>query len=458
MFDIIIVGAGLSGLQSALSAQEAGLTVAVVEARDRLGGKVWSVPLASGRGVVDLGAAWVNDSMQKRVWRYTQMFGLDVVRQRLEGQAVMIAGEGEGGRVEFPFGIMPEFSAAEKRDLERVRDHIQAESMQTGLPSQEQDAVTLDQYVRDLGARPKTRSMVNLWSQVMHGVESSEQSAAFFIDYCRRNHGLLAIRADDRTGGQYLRYHQGTSAIVEGIAGLVGHANIHLSSPVASIQDHGGHVSVITTNGNTFQGKKCILSLPTTLYKDINILPPLPPRAQEVYNSTRLGDYNKAIVCYDRPWWRDQGYNGFFMSFNGPVNLARDTSVDEKRQFSLTCFVNGQFGRDWSRLRSHERRKVVLEQLAKVYKVDRDSEVWRPIEIFDQVWMEEKFSKGALTPITAVGHLTKFVDVYGKPVGNLHFVGTEFATEWKGYMEGALETGERAVREVMNMLGPRSTL
>lgn len=90
-----------------------------------------------------------------------------------------------------------------------VRDHIQAESLKKGLPSRDQDSVTLDQYVRRLGANQKTAAMVNLWSQVMHGVESSEQSAAFFIDYCRRNHGLLAIRADDKTGGQYLRYQTG---------------------------------------------------------------------------------------------------------------------------------------------------------------------------------------------------------------------------------------------------------
>ena len=106
MFDLIVIGAGFSGLQAALTAQNAGLKVAVIEARDRVGGKVWSVPLASGRGVVDLGAAWVNDSMQKRIWNYTKRFGLEVVQQRLEGRAVLLPGGGE--RLEFPFGITPE--------------------------------------------------------------------------------------------------------------------------------------------------------------------------------------------------------------------------------------------------------------------------------------------------------------------------------------------------------------
>lgn len=106
MFDLVVVGAGLSGLQAAYSAQNAGLSVAVVEARDRVGGKVWSVPLASKRGTADLGAAWINGRLQKRVWAYVEQFGLQVVEQRLEGNAVMQLEEGD--RLVFPFGITPD--------------------------------------------------------------------------------------------------------------------------------------------------------------------------------------------------------------------------------------------------------------------------------------------------------------------------------------------------------------
>ena len=108
MFDVVVVGAGLSGLQAARSAQQAGLSVAVLEARDRVGGKVWSVPLASKRGVADLGAAWINDSLQKRIWSYVQEFDLGVVKQRLDGQAVMQTEDSE--RIVFKYGITPEVS------------------------------------------------------------------------------------------------------------------------------------------------------------------------------------------------------------------------------------------------------------------------------------------------------------------------------------------------------------
>lgn len=121
MYDVVVIGAGLSGLQAAYSAQTAGLSVAVIEARDRVGGKVWSVPLASKRGRADLGAAWINDSMQPKVWAYCEQFDLKVVKQRLEGNAIMQTED--GSRIVFPFGITPEVSGQHAIKAGYLRRH-----------------------------------------------------------------------------------------------------------------------------------------------------------------------------------------------------------------------------------------------------------------------------------------------------------------------------------------------
>lgn len=105
--------------------------------------------------------------------------------------------------------MLLQFPAEEKQNLEKIRDHIEAEAQKKVAPKREDDQVSLDTYVRKLGATEKTCKMVNLWVRAMHGLESTQESAAHFIDYCRRNHGLLAARADDHTGGNYLRVKGG---------------------------------------------------------------------------------------------------------------------------------------------------------------------------------------------------------------------------------------------------------
>ncbi|KAI1061208.1 hypothetical protein LB506_011673 [Fusarium annulatum] len=453
MLDLVIIGAGFSGLQAAVTAQKAGLSIAILEARDRVGGKSWTVPLKNTNGKADLGAAWVNDELQPLVWSYIQQFDLEdqIVKQRLGHKAVMVSADGE--RIEFPFGITPDFTPEEKKNLEMVRDHIQAESLKPNGFRNEDDQISLDQYVRNLGGGPKTLEMINLWVRVMHGLESTEESAAWFIEYCRTNHGLLAIRADDRTGGNYMRLKSGTQSIAKGIADLIGHENIHLSNPVSSIEQTNSGVIVRTTTGKVIKAKKLIISMPSAMLKELTFSPPLPDPAQQVYNNTKLGHYNKAIVFYTKPWWRDGGFNGFFMDFRGPACVVRDTSFDDGGIYGFTCFVNGKPGEEWSKKAPETRRKVILDQLAHAFG---SLEAHNPLEFVEQIWQDEEFSRGALAPVTKIGHLAKYRDVYGKSVGNIHFVGTEYATHWKGYLEGALTSGHAGAKEVIEALKDQS--
>lgn len=337
-----------------------------------------------------------------------------------------------------------------------VRDHIQAESLKKDGFRDEDDQISVDEYVRRLGANKKTRDMINVWVRVMHGLESTEESAAWFIEYCRTNHGLLAIRGDDRTGGNYMRIKCGTQTIAKGIAELVGHENIHLSSPVSSIEQNKKQVTVKTTTGKVIKAKKLIISIPSAMLKELSFSPPLPARAQEVYNNAKLGHYNKAIVFYKKPWWRESGFNGFVMDINGPACVIRDTSFDDEGIYGFTCFTNGSVGEEWAKRTPEKRRKVVLDQLAHAFNAGRDSEVYEPLEYIEQIWKHEQYSRGALAPVTKIGHLSKYRDIYGKAIGHIHFVGTEYATHWKGYMEGALTSGDAGAKEVIEALKKES--
>ncbi|KAI9052037.1 hypothetical protein LZ554_004291 [Drepanopeziza brunnea f. sp. 'monogermtubi'] len=427
-YDVIVVGAGLSGLQAALSIQEAGLSCVVLEARDRVGGKTWSVPLANGRGTVDIGAAWINDTNQSHVYALTKRFGIELVQQNTDGDY-----------------------------LERIRDIIHDLSVAYGSKAssvENYDQVSLEQFAISKGATKRTVDMLKIWSRVMLGIEAQNLSAQFFIEYAGKAGGLKQARSDQKHGGQYLRFRKGTQAISIGLAALLKPNTIRLSTPVSSITDSGSSVIVTTKTGQAFKSTKLVLSIPTPLYADLTISPPLTGTKATASSSTTHGYYSKVILCYDHPWWTQTPATskscGLAISYQCPAAVIRDTSVPDDGHYCLTCFVGGAPGIAWSKLPPHERRAQVLSQVSNIYG-NRD-EVYKPVEIFEQEWTKEEYSKGAPCPVMGPGVLSRVGRALAEPVGSLFFVGTETSEVWSGYMEGAVRSGLRGAEEVVESL------
>jgi monoamine oxidase len=132
--------------------------------------------------------------------------------------------------------------------------------------------------------------------------------------------------------------------------------------------------------------------------------------------------------------------------------VIRDTSIPVDSQYSLTLFIGGAPGLAWSKLPQHERRAQALTQVANIFGVEHEADVYKPIEIFEQEWSKEQWSKGAPCPATTPGLLAAAGNALTEPVGNIHFVGTETSAVWSGYMEGAVRSGVRGAKEVVEKL------
>ncbi|PLN76743.1 amine oxidase [Aspergillus taichungensis] len=444
--DVIVIGAGLSGLQAARSLQDEGITTILLEARSRVGGKTWSI--TDSTGVADLGAEWLNDTTQPTVYHLVQKLGLECAAVQVQGEAVLHVDEKTV--IRHVYGEQAPLPNGEEAVVTRMKAMLEEEYSKVDLTrchDCEHDDITLEDFVRSRGRSAGTLATVAVWTRVMLGCEPGELSAASFLVYCQSQGGLMKMRSG-KTQGRYVTVRTGTQSIAEGLAASLSPGSVRLNTAVQSMAQTSDGVTVYSAAGNGFQAKKVIVAFSSPLYRKISFNPPLPTEKARLVDSTALGCYTKVLASYSRPWWREKGLSGASQSFVGPAAATRDTSVPGG-SFRLTGFLAGQPGREWSRWSAAERKAAFLAQLAIMFASD---EAYQPTDYIEQQWLHEEWSMGCPCPYTPPGVLSTVGACLTEPHGHVHFVGTETAVQWKGYMEGALTSGIRGAQEVVKLL------
>lgn len=315
------------------------------------------------------------------------------------------------------------------------------------------DMLTFEAYLVSRGADKHALATATVWTRAMLGLNPSDLSALFFLNYCKSGGGLLAMRSDRKGGGQHLRIRQGTQMFANGLARTLPQDVIHLESPVQAVIQHERQAIHVHTNGTIYSARKLVTTVPGPALKDIRFAPPLPSAKRLWVESTGYGYYTKAMMEFRSPFWVQYGFCGLVQSFVGPASVVRDTSSPADSKYVLTCFMAGDPGRTWSRQTVAQRQESLLVQLQQLYGAEDLKEEFVGMHSYD--WVEDQFSGwgcpcASLTPgvIDTVG-----ADTLRQPWYDVHFAGTETAGEWKGYMEGAVRSGERAAAEVSQCLG-----
>jgi monoamine oxidase len=219
---------------------------------------------------------------------------------------------------------------------------------------------------------------------------------------------------------------------------------IRLSTPVRRIE-HGGHGVRVVCDTEQWNARYVIVAVPLAVVQDIAFDPPLPRARIEMQGRVVRGSVLKSVLVFDRAPWRDTGASGFSVSDSGPVNVVVDGSDAAGRPGVLVALSVGSHATELSSRSAVEREAIVLAHVRRQFpSVDRAALLGH----LDCDWSSERWSGGGYAARLGPGAWTRFGAALCEPVGPIHWAGTETAREWRSYMEGALESAERSVREL----------
>jgi monoamine oxidase len=441
--DVAIVGGGPSGLAAARELMRRGVDVLVLEARDRVGGRTLSRKLDNGV-TIDVGGQWVAPT-QHRVHSLIQEFGLHTFQTYEEGDGVIYS---DGQRSLFAAGASsddPESSAdvqQGREKLEALAKSIPLDAPWTHPDAKELDRITYADWINQNLSTPFGRWLFNFNAPGVFSVDASELSMLHVAFYFGAGGGFGVV-IGTRGGGQDSRFETGMQALSLGLAQTLGE-RVCFNQVVSKISQTDDGVELMTDRW-CVQAKRTIVAISPTLAGRIRYEPAMPPLRDALTQRMPMGTAIKMMLVYDRPFWREEGLSGFALTDRDVPQLIYDNSPEDGSCGILLGFTEGLPARTWVSASAGERKEEAIRTAVGCF----GQEASKPREFIEKSWMEEEFSRGCYAGTMTPGSWTTFGSALRAPVGRVHWAGTETATYWSGYVEGAIQAGERAAEEVV---------
>lgn len=274
-----------------------------------------------------------------------------------------------------------------------------------------------------------------------HPAEISMLHAMFYTQSGRDFDTLMNIE----NGAQQDRFVGGTQNVVNRLAETI-KENILLNKAVTQISQTDNDVTV-SGKDFSFQAQRAIVAVPPTIAGKINFHPHLPANRTQLMQRLPMGQVWKTFAIYDKPFWRDKGLNGLAATHSGYTTVTFDNSPKDSSKGILMGFVLADQAKQFSNLSPEDRKSSILNSFATFF----GDEARSPLHYLDHSWAEEEFTGGCYAAVFPTHVWTSLGEWVRQPIGRIHWAGTETATVWNGYMEGAILSGERVAREVLGV-------
>ena len=322
MHKAIIIGAGFAGLAAAKELQDKGITgFLVLEARDRVGGRTKHGTV--GGVEIDLGGMWLGPA-QRRLTALAQQFQVRTYATPLDGKAVFrVADKEHHGKREDVNGMFTVRDAINymtiTRKLKRLSKDLDCEAPWSHPDAKELDAYTVEQWLADNVKTERLKQFFRLICFSLFCAEATQISMLFFLHYVKSGDGLDVLMSADKGGAQNFLFHGGVHQIARKMSEELDD-RLRLEEPVDRIDWSQDAATVHTTKG-TYQAEKVIVCIPPTLVSKLEFSPSLPQQKAALHEKLAMGSAIKYWVVYDKPFWREQGFNGVVIRDDVPWSV-----------------------------------------------------------------------------------------------------------------------------------------
>lgn len=425
--DVVVVGAGFSGLVAARQVRRAGLDVVVLEASDRCGGRTLTVTSSLG-SALDLGGQWIGHD-HHRLRALADEFGATSFPMHTARMPAIVAGTRRRSAVS-PSTVLAAVAL------------VTAEIARRRRPSQRWSRVSVDDLLRRLPGRARRILEVTaLISWTADPARMSVRTAAQMIT----GQGGLSVMLATRGGAQDSLLVEGTGRLVDALAADLGPA-VRLRSPVTALDRDDAGVTV-HVDGDVVRARRVVVAVPPPVAGRIAQTPPLPEQRRAVETGTEMGAVYKAIAVYPSPFWRTRT-SAEMLVLDRPGCAVYDTSAPAGPGH-VCILVGGPEARDLDRLTASQRRELLLGRLAE----HLGPRIADPVDWHEKSWHTDDVVGGGYSAVPTVdGDVDLPLGV--EAAGCVHFAATETAADHPGYIDGAIEAGERVAREVIDALCP----
>lgn len=438
--DVVVVGAGPSGLTAARELKKAGLTVAVLEARHRVGGRTWTDTVDGA--MLEIGGQWVSPD-QTALLDLLQELNLETYPRYRDGESIYIGADGAPVRYTGEtFPVDPD-TAVEMDRLVVLLDGLAAEIGPTEPwahpKARELDTISFHHWLRQNSANEEACRNIGLFIAGGMLTKPAHAFSALQAVLMAASAGSFTHLTDedfilDRrvVGGM-----QQVSLLQAAELG----DDVVLGSPVRTINwepdtDGGHRVSVISDRA-TVNARFVIMAVPPNLYSRVSFNPPLPRRQHQMHQHQSLGLVIKVHAVYGTPFWRDKGLSGTCFGADALVQEVYDNTNHGDPRGTLVGFVSDEKADAVFELSPEERKKAILESIAG-YLGD---EALAPEVYYESDWGSEEWTRGAYASSYDLGGLHRYGKDQNTPVGPIYWSSSDLAAEGYQHVDGAIRMG-----------------